>query len=147
MQACAIAEAADSSNAGTEAPEAAAGGWSQEDAAAFEGLDSVLVSKMQQAGQLVQQLSGSGEALATLADVLGNLAAHPQEPRYRRLRCNNAAFHRRLGRYPAARQLLLLAGFAEQQPGEDSVLVYVRDDPGLLWMVLSAVRGALQNRL
>lgn len=146
MQACAIAEAP-ASTPGTEAPQAA-GAWSQEDAAAFEGLDSVLVSKLQQAGQLVQQLTGSGEALATLADVLGNLAAHPQEPRYRRLRCNNAAFHRKLGRYPAARQLLLLAGFAEQQPGggggeEESVLVYVRDDPGLVWLVLSAVRGAL----
>jgi hypothetical protein len=137
--------------------------WSAEDAAAFEGLDAVLLGKMQQAGQLIQQLvqqSSSGGlqqqrvAVETLAGVLVNLAEHPKEPRYRRLRYNNAAFQRKLGRFPAARQLLLLAGFAEQQQQQqqqhtggvsEAVLVYVRDDPGLLWLVLSVVREALQK--
>jgi hypothetical protein len=134
--------------------------WSAEDAAAFEGLDFVLVRKMQQAGQLIQQLvqqsSSSGlhqqrVALETLAGVLVNLAEGPKEPRYRRLRYSNAAFQRKLGRFSAARQLLLLAGFAElqqqQQTGgvSEAVLVYVRDDPGLVWLVLSVVREALQK--
>jgi hypothetical protein len=131
--------------------------WGAEDAAAFEGLDSVLLGKLQQAGQLVQQLlqqsadSGQGPALQTLAGVLANLAEHPQDGRFRRLRCSNAALHRKLGRFPAARGLLMLAGFAEQQQEVDGsgyaepVLVWVRRDVGLVWLVLSVVREALQS--
>ena len=133
------------------------GSWAAEDAAAFEGLDAVLLGKLQQAGQLVQQLlqqsadSGQAPALQTLAGVLANLAEHPQDERFRRLRCSNAAFHRKLGRFPAARQLLLLAGFAEQQQEVDGsgfaepVLVWVRRDVGLVWLVLSVVREALHS--
>jgi hypothetical protein len=179
----ALAAATEGPAAANESAAAAAADVpSAEEALLFEGLDDVLKEKLQQAGQLVQQLvqqsrdstaaiqdgvaSTAGEqqqqqqavaVLEALQDVLRNLAEHPNEPRYRRLRCNNAAFHRRLGRFPAARQLLVLAGFAEQQqqqqwdgqpsaPGlSDPVLVYVRDDPGLVWLVLSVVRQALEK--
>jgi hypothetical protein len=169
---------------GSAVADAAAGAASAEEALLFEGLDDVLKGKLQQAGQLVQQLvqqSGDGAAtntqgdaastgvqqqqqqqqqqvaavLEALQDVLRNLAQHPSESRCRRLRCNNATFHRRLGRFPAARQLLVLAGFAEQQQQQQAfdglpsapepVLVYVRDDPGLVWLVLSVVRQALEQ--
>ncbi|KAK9799763.1 hypothetical protein WJX73_001696 [Symbiochloris irregularis] len=50
-------------------------------------------------------------ALQTLATILRNALNQPQEQRFRRLRCNNTAFQNRAGRFPAALQLLHLAGF------------------------------------
>jgi hypothetical protein len=88
------------------------------------------------------------------------LAQHSDEPKFKRLRCSNAAFQRKLG-FPAAVKLLVLAGFAEKQlvwqqaasPAvqggsqaagaagvPEPVLVYARHDPGLLWLVLSVVK-------
>lgn len=117
----------------------------------YVSVDDVVSQKLQQAQVLLQQLqqqanSSSQQTLQALEDVLSSITQHPKEQRYRRLRCGNAAFQRRLGQYPAAIQLLLLSGFAEQQlqwQGDgkpETVLVYVREDPGLLWLVLSAIR-------
>ncbi len=98
---------------------------------------------------------GAG-ALRTLAEVLRNALAHPGAPRFRVLRRGNAAFEARAGRFPAAIELLRAAGFVEEaepgaaaaQPGGDAVrrLRLARDDPGLLWLALSAVNDALEAR-
>jgi hypothetical protein len=104
------------------------------------------------------------EALKAVATLLNNLTGDFQNPRYRRIRISNPTFQRRVVRFPEAMQLLLLAGFHEQslvwqplpqqqqqqqqqqltlplqqqqQQQSERVLVYTRNDPGLLWLVLS----------
>lgn len=83
---------------------------------------------------------------------LQNALSQPQEQKFRRLRRDNTAFQNRAGRFPAALQLLHLAGFNttdQQQQQQQSasvasggVLALQRDDPGLLWLVLSAITAA-----
>ncbi|KXZ55715.1 hypothetical protein GPECTOR_2g1265 [Gonium pectorale] len=82
-------------------------------------------------------------ALDTLDSMLGNAANFPREERYRRVRLGNAALQRRLGRLPGGLELLRVAGFVQEvagAEGEGEVLRLRRDDPGLLWLVLSVVR-------
>lgn len=67
----------------------------------------------------------------------------PGEERYRRVREHNAAFQARVGRFQAAVDILQVAGFVRQQQGADAILALVRNDPGLLWIALSAVTSAL----
>jgi hypothetical protein len=81
--------------------------------------------------------------------VLANIAAHPHEPRFQRLRLDNVTFWRKAGRFPAALELLVLAGFERRRQEGGEVLAYTRGDPGLLWLVLSlsrdeAARGGKQ---
>ncbi len=65
--------------------------------------------------------------------------------RFQRVRVRNAAFQQRLGRWPGGLALLRLAGFADAQEGGEAVLRLRRHDPGLLWLVLEAVRGAREQ--
>ena len=75
---------------------------------------------------------------------LQNIAGHPGETKYTHIRLGNAAFHSRAGQYAAARQLLKVAGFSEEAEGTaDTALVWKRNDQGLVWLALSAVRNAL----
>ena len=83
------------------------------------------------------------EALQTLAQVLQN-ALSSQEDKFRRLREQNPAFHRRAGQWPAAGEVLQAAGFVRQAAGEP-MWVLQRNDPGLLWLALSAVQEGLQS--
>lgn len=68
----------------------------------------------------------------------------------------NAAFQRKAGRLPGAVELLQVAGFAQEPvqstsheavvvPGSEAVLRLKRSDPGLLWLVMSAVEGAREH--
>ncbi len=86
-------------------------------------------------------------ALQTLSMILRNALNAPQDDRYRRLRPRNAAFSRRLGRFPQALEVLHVAGFqqAAQQNGDDPVLALDRSDPGLLWLALEAVQTAMAS--
>ncbi|GLI67938.1 hypothetical protein VaNZ11_012267 [Volvox africanus] len=84
-------------------------------------------------------------ALATLETMLGNAVHFPTEDRYRRVRLGNAVFQRRVGRLPGGLELLHIAGFVEELVGGDAVLRLRRNDPGLLWLVLSAVREAREQ--
>ena len=81
------------------------------------------------------------------------------------MRAHNTAFHSRAGRFPAALSLLQLAGFTDDGPthtpasnvdqfsstvasvpgksADERVLLLRRNDPGLLWLVLSAVTAGL----
>eukprot|EP01061_Rhynchopus_euleeides_P027336 TRINITY_DN44486_c0_g1_i1.p1 TRINITY_DN44486_c0_g1~~TRINITY_DN44486_c0_g1_i1.p1 ORF type:complete len:895 (+),score=338.30 TRINITY_DN44486_c0_g1_i1:73-2685(+) len=51
------------------------------------------------------------EALQTISKVLGNIASHPHEPKYRTLRLSNQVVQKSVGRHPDAVQLLQDAGF------------------------------------
>ncbi|GIL57599.1 hypothetical protein Vafri_12795 [Volvox africanus] len=88
---------------------------------------------------------GAATALDTLETMLGNAVHFPTEDRYRRVRLGNAVFQRRVGRLPGGLELLRIAGFVEELVGEDAVLRLRRNDPGLLWLVLSAVREAREQ--
>lgn len=97
--------------------------------------------------QLDAALSASGasraepaETLDALHSILSRLVLHPGEARYRRLRMANAAFQRRVSRHPPALQLLQLAGFEAQGQGDDAALVFVRNDPGLVYLMRAAVQ-------
>jgi hypothetical protein len=50
---------------------------------------------------------------------------------------------RKAGRFAAAVGMLQLVGFTEQQVDGQAVMVLRRDDPGLLWLVLSALRDVV----
>lgn len=89
------------------------------------------------------------EALETVQTILGNAARAPAEDKYRRVRLGNAAFQRKVGSVPGGLELLRLAGFAEGEEGgaagEGRVMRLRRNDPGLLWLVLSVVGDALEQ--
>ena len=75
---------------------------------------------------------------------LQNIASHPGDTKYTHIRLGNATFNIRAGQYAAARQLLKIAGFSEEAEGTaGKALVWKRNDQGLIWLTLSAVRGAL----
>ncbi len=90
------------------------------------------------------------EALETVQTILGNAARAPAEDKYRRVRLGNAAFQRKVGNVPGGLELLRLAGFAEVgeaagAAGEGRVMRLRRNDPGLLWLVVSVVGDALEQ--
>ena len=69
-------------------------------------------------------------------------------PFCRRLREQNPAFHRRAGQWAAAGEVLQAAGFVRQGANPaDPMWVLQRNDPGLLWLALSAVREGLPELL
>ena len=75
---------------------------------------------------------------------LQNIASHPGETKYTHIRLANMTFHTRAGQYAAARQLLKVAGFSEEAEGTaDKALVWRRNDQGLVWLTLSAIKNAL----
>ena len=75
-----------------------------------------------------------------------NAMREPSEQRYRRLRQHNAAFQQRVGRFQAAMDILQVAGFVREQQGQGEMLALRRNDPGLLWLALSAVNSTLSQQ-
>jgi len=69
-------------------------------------------------------------------------ALSSSDPKFRRVRQSNAVFQARLGRYPEALEVLHMAGFHEVADPEPA-LALKRDDPGLLWLTLAAVKDSL----
>eukprot|EP00755_Sulcionema_specki_P004595 Sspe_Gene.30433::Locus_15066_Transcript_1_1_Confidence_1.000_Length_1182::g.30433::m.30433 len=73
--------------------------------------------------QLKEQCA-DGEAfqatLATLMKLGQNPLEHPDEDKYRRVKADNNQFREKVGKYPAALEVLKLLGFAEQ--GDEYVL-------------------------
>lgn len=116
--------------------------------AADAGLEAVMgpvAAKMDIMRSAVRSLLGEGEAgraaLATISTVLANLAAHPGEPKYRRLRVHklNSAFSSLGEASVIALDILRAAGFGLASEQEADVLVLNRDDPGLVYLVFSLV--------
>jgi hypothetical protein len=107
---------------------------------------------VQQALQQLQHACNSDggaymASLQVLKGILSKLVQHPNVPKYKRLRLGNALVQERVGRFPSALEVLRIAGFEQRQeewqPGlggmKEDVMVYVRKDVGLLWLVLSAL--------
>ena len=116
------------------------------------------LEKLQRVQQALQELKhtctagGGGNAaynasLQALRGLVSNLVQHPGVAKYKRLRLGNALVSDKIGRYPSAVQVLQIAGFERRQEewqtglgaAKEDVMVYVRNDPGLLWLVLSAL--------
>lgn len=67
-----------------------------------------------------------------------NILDHPNEDKYRHIRLSNPTFMTRAGRFPASLQLLEIAGFSAVA----QELRWQRNDPGLVWLSLAALRSA-----
>jgi hypothetical protein len=132
----------------TEASPSGQQGASPPDPLAFLPPDDPAVVKYRQAEAALKLLASSASeaerqvALQTLGTLLRNVMEHPGEERFRRVRMGNAALYRKAGRLPGALQLLEAVGFVKEGAGGEEVLRLRRDDPGLLWLVLSAVTVA-----
>eukprot|EP00877_Chromochloris_zofingiensis_P011568 jgi/Chrzof1/6665/Cz19g04250.t1 len=126
-------------------------------------LDDPAMHKLQQVQASLSRLAATATAaeyqaaLETVLKVLTNVVTNPSNAKYERVRLLNAAFHQRAGRFPEVISILQSAGFSQQHQtcdsgqattgsavsdrvAQDPVLVYTRKDPGLLWLVVSAVR-------
>ena len=74
-----------------------------------------------------------------------NALNNPTEAKYRRVRQQNPNFHTRVGQHPGSLELLRAAGYVPSNEGGEQVLVLSRNDPGLVWIALSACESALQS--
>lgn len=72
-----------------------------------------------------------------------NALNNPAEQKFRRVRQRNPAFFSRAGRFEGSLALLRTAGFVAAMDGQEEVLQLARNDPGLLWISLSACESAL----
>lgn len=117
-----------------------------------------------------QEVNG---VLSTLETILRNALEKPEDERFRQLRCSNRLFLSRVGRHICAVQVLQAAGFRYLPPvggggtsgaqirplaidnisqlimspgGQEGLFCLMRDDPGLLWLTLSAVREASEQQ-
>jgi PUB domain len=57
--------------------------------------------------------------------------ANPEDPRFRRIRCENERFHADVGQYDGATQILLSSGFQLQVSAEGTALVMTEPDLSL----------------
>lgn len=122
--------------------------------AAEAGLGPALDPVSQKLGQIragvaeLRRQAGSAaevqEALRTLHRLLANVLGQPGEARFQRVRLANPAFARAAGRFPAALAILEAAGWARTAgDGEGETMVLRRNDPGLLWLVASALEDEI----
>ena len=91
----------------------------------------------------LEELKAAVRALLTF---VGNVIAHPSEPRYRRVRMANAAFSTSLGSKPGGVDAMLAFGFEQQSEGGEQVLVMpeaAAHDPALR-QVKTMLEGALR---
>lgn len=96
--------------------------------------------------QLLEESSTNAlVALQTVAKVLQNALDHPEVEKFRSLRMGNQGFHRRVGQFRNAVELMKLVGFVEEGDPLNSVLTLKRQDPGLLWLGLSVVKEGIER--
>ena len=74
-----------------------------------------------------------------------NALENPRDPKFRRIKLQNPAFQHRAGRLPGTLALLESAGFVLRGKGGEQILKLEREDPGLLWLTLSACEQGLQQ--
>ena len=83
--------------------------------------------------------------MMTEIHLMQNALEHPGDPKYRRIKFQNPAFYQRAGRLPGSVDLLKSAGFVMRGENGEQILNLEREDPGLLWLTLSACEQALQR--
>jgi hypothetical protein len=103
--------------------------------------------RVREAVEMITSFNASDEAvrvLRTLKESLNNCVQHPDEQKYRKFNTGKKAFQKHLGTVPGAVELLKAAGFVEEAEGELKLLRLRRNDPGLLWLAISACDAAMQ---
>merc|ERR1711998_785364 len=91
------------------------------------------------------ELTARCTALRTVCTMLRNVLDNPTETKYRRVRTENAAFVRKVGSHKGALDVLRVAGFRDGEEQGVEQLTLHRDDPGLLWLVVSMCKDQLQE--
>ncbi len=87
------------------------------------------------------EASGGADVLRTLHRILSNIVQHPTEPKYRQLKTANAAFQRKCLNHDGARDVLIAAGFVENEG------VLTMTPSAQAYPVLTAAERALSARL
>ena len=87
------------------------------------------------------EASGGVDVLRTLHRILSNIVQHPTEAKYRQLKTTNAAFQRKCLNHDGARDVLVAAGFVEN----DGVLIMTPSAQA--YPVLTGAERALSARL
>lgn len=103
--------------------------------------------KVQEAVDSLVSVSGreASNNLQTVEKIFNNALQNPGVEKFRSIRVNNQAFHKRLGRHPVSLDLMKLVGFVEEGDPLDPVVRLRRQDPGLLWLGLSVVKQSLDR--
>jgi uncharacterized protein YkwD len=88
--------------------------------------------------------TSTSHACHTIVHALKNILDHPETDKFRQIKLDNPAFHQKVGRHPAAVQLLEDAGFSQLSnvPTQSSILLYSDGiDPARTRLVLETVEG------
>ena len=87
------------------------------------------------------EASGGTDVLRTLHRILSNIVQHPTEAKYRQLKTTNAAFQRKCLNHDGARDVLIAAGFVENEG------VLTMTPSAQAYPVLTGAERALSARL
>ena len=87
------------------------------------------------------EASGGADVLRTLHRILSNIVQHPTEAKYRQLKTTNAAFQRKCLNHDGARDVLIAAGFVENEG------VLTMTPSAQAYPVLTGAERALSARL
>jgi hypothetical protein len=80
-------------------------------------------------------------ALKTLSKILENIIGNPNEEKYRKLKCSNATFMKRLGSLDGAKDILVLCGFDFDQ--QEYVIIPTADK----WEILTQAKVIVDQRI
>lgn len=95
-----------------------------------------------------QKKESVAQAVATVRTILRNVMQHPGEHKFRTVKKTNKVFKNAVAQFPAAIELLRVAGFREKDEGqggglgdagEGQVLHCRAPDPALLWLACSTL--------
>ncbi|ONK69273.1 uncharacterized protein A4U43_C05F21130 [Asparagus officinalis] len=87
-------------------------------------------------------------ALQLLIKIIRNVIEHPEEMKFRKLRKSNPQIQKNVVNYKAAMEIITIVGFCEDfvldEVGRgETYLVLKRNDPGLLWLVMSCLEVSM----
>lgn len=77
---------------------------------------------------LIQHTQQRKVTFSALLQILSNIRANPEDPRFRRIRTQNERFHADVGKHDGALQILLSSGFQMQVEDQETVLVMMEPD-------------------
>ena len=86
-------------------------------------------------------------ALKTLQKVIENIGQNPTEEKYRKIKCSNAAFSKRLGGLPGGKQTLLKCGFDLVQDDGDGEASFVMQPSAEKWEQLQHAKTVVDVEL
>lgn len=85
-------------------------------------------------------------AAATMLKLVGNVAAHPAEAKYRDIKLSNAAIQQRVGSVPGAVEVLEAMGFERAEGGDVLHMADDKADPTALNLLGGEIQNAITNQ-